>query len=77
MDKFITIKIVKISQCAEKELSQKTTMLKPANIVLYIMLTLREMAGRERENETDRGRRKEGDNKGFARAEEEEMQNVG
>ena len=24
-------------------------MLKPANIVLYIMLTLREMAGRERE----------------------------
>ena len=77
MDKLITIKIVKISQYAEKELSQKTTMLKPANIVLYIMLTLREMAGRERENENDRGRRKEGDNKGFARAEEEEMQNVG
>ena len=32
---------------------------------------------RERENENDRGRRKEADNKGFARAEEEEMQNVG
>ena len=77
MDKFITIKIVKIFKCAEKELSQKTTMLKPSNIVLYIMLTLREMAGRERENENDRVRRKEGDNKGFDRAEEEEMQNVG
>ena len=79
MDKLITIKIVKISQCAEKELSQKTTMLKPANIVLELLLYRANIAGngRERENENDRGRRKEGDNKGFARAEEEEMQNVG